>query len=122
MSRKPYPKYLLTTDEHDVLQKLSEELKVDSWFAIAGSDIAFVTGEVMYPSRCNGLYDEIFDAETRRYISLQTGIRWLNEAFEADVEVNSQWLTHEELSIYKGLLEKLKIPHYWNLNSQGKEQ
>lgn len=109
MSRKPYPKYRLTTDEHDVLQKLSAELKVDSWFAIAGSDVGYNTGEVLYPSRCNGAYDEIYDVENRRYISLQKGIGELNEAFEADVEVNSQWLTDGEMNVYRDLLKKLKI-------------
>lgn len=113
MDRKSHPKHLLSTDEHDVLQKLSAELKVDSWFAIAGSDVGYNTGVVLYPSRCNGAYDEIYDIENRRYISLQKGIGELNEAFEADVEVNSQWLTHEELDIYKVLLKKLKIPHCW---------
>lgn len=109
MSRKPCPKYRLTADEHNVLQKLSAELKVDSWFSIAGSDIWIHNGKVAHKSRCNGAYDEVYDAENCRYISLQKGIRELNEAFEADVEVNSQWLTNEELRVYKNLLKKLKI-------------
>lgn len=109
MSKMPYSKYLLSTDEHDVLQKLSAELKVDSWFAVAGSDIEYKTGEVLYPSRCNGAYDEIYDAENCRYISLRKGVRELNEAFEADVEINSQLLTNEELKIYKNLLKTLEI-------------
>ena len=109
MDRKSYSRYLLSIEEHDVLQKLSAELKVDSWFAIAGSDVGYNAGEVLYPSRCNGAYDEIYDVDNRRYISLQKGIEELNEAFEADVALNSQWLTEGEMNVYKDLLKKLKI-------------
>lgn len=109
MSRRPYPKYRLTTDEHNVLQKLSAELKVDSWFTIAGSDVWIHNGQVAHKSRCNGAYDEIYDAENRRYVSLQYGVRTLNEAFEADEEVNARWLTEDELRVYKALVAKLKV-------------
>ena len=109
MGRKPYPKYLLTVDEHNMLQKLSAELKVDTWFCIAGSDVWIHNGEVAHKSRCNGEYDEIYDAENKRYISLQYGLKVLNEAFEADEKINSQWLTPSELRVYKRLLKKLGI-------------
>ena len=46
-----------------------------------------------------------FPPHEKRYISLHKGIGELNETFEADVAVNSQWLTHEELNIYKVLLK-----------------
>lgn len=108
-----YPKYRLTADEHNVLQKLSAELKVDSWFSIAGSEVYITSGGVAHKSRCNGEYDEIYDLENNRYISLHEGVKELNEAFDADVDVNSQWLTKEELGIYKKLLGKLKVRYYW---------
>ena len=109
MNRKPYPKYRLTVDEHNVLQKLSAELKVDSWFSIAGSDIWIHNGKVAHRSRSNGAYDEIFDKENGRYISLRYGVGLLNEAFEADEKGNSQWLTARELCVYKDLVKKLRI-------------
>ena len=92
-----------------MLQKLSAELKVDSWFTIAGSDVWIHNGQVAHKSRCNGAYDEIYDAENCRYVSLQYGVRTLNEAFEADEEVNARWLTEDELSVYKALVAKLKV-------------
>lgn len=109
MVGKQHSTILLSTDEYDALQKLSEVLKVDSWFAIAGGDIELQTGRVLFPSRCNGAYDEIYDVERQCYISLDEGIRELNEAFEADVAFNSRCLTKKQLGAYARLLKKLKI-------------
>ena len=109
MSGKLYPKSLLSADEYNALQKLSAKLKVDSWFAIAGGDIELQTGTELYPSRCNGAYDELYDVENHRYIPLREGILELNEAFDADVGLNSRCLTPNQLRAYKRLLKKLKI-------------
>ena len=68
MGRKSCPKYRLTADEHNVLQKLSAELEVDSWFSIAGSEVYIASGGVAHKSRCNGEYDEIYDLEQPLYL------------------------------------------------------
>lgn len=114
MSRKPYPKYKLTTDEYNVIDKLADKMKC-GWFSIAGT---WMDGRGKpYPMKCKKYgydsetsdFDICYDLEMRHFVSLQYGIRNLNYAFEADEPLNSTFITTDELNTYKGLVKKLNI-------------
>lgn len=121
MQRKRSSRFRLTDKEHNALQKISTMLNVE-WFSIAGSDaIVNDSGILENRSRCNGIYDEVFDVGTRRYLSLNYGVRLLDEAFDADVKANSQRLNEEELMVYLNLLKKLDISVGWKEEVYGRK-
>lgn len=106
MGRKPLPKIKLTDEEANVCSKVASMLKV-GWFSIAGT-IYDTEGKVLYPSRSEE-YDEVYDLEAKRYVSLQYGVKLLNEAFEADEANNSIMLKPKNLFIWKKLLTRLNL-------------
>lgn len=99
MGRKPYKKIKLTDEEFNVVEKIADLCKV-GWFSIAGDTIDSTNGKVVNKPHSTE-YDECYDQESKRYISLQYGLKLLGESF-SDLDLIG--LTEDEKTTWLNLI------------------
>ena len=95
---KKLPKFKLTREELTVVRAIAKHTRCDeSWFSLA-SDV----GKSHSPE-----YDEIYDLERGYTISLQYGLKLLNESFRSSDY--SDEISKVALKIWDNLLKKIWV-------------
>lgn len=95
---KKLPKFKLTREELTVVRAIAKNTRCDeTWFSIA-SDV----GKSHSPE-----YDEIYDLERGYTISLQYGLKLLNESFRSSDY--SDTISKMKLKIWDNLLKRIGV-------------
>lgn len=95
---KKLPKFKITREERTVVRAIARHTRCDeSWFSLA-SDI----GKSHSPE-----YDEIYDLEGGYTISLQYGLKLLNESFRSSDY--SDTISKVKLKIWDNLLKRIGV-------------
>lgn len=95
---KKIPKFKLTREELTVVRAIARHTRCDeSWFSLA-SDV----GKSHSPE-----YDEIYDLERKYTISLQYGLKLLNESFRSSVY--SDAISKVAMKIWDNLLKRIGV-------------
>ena len=90
--RKPYRKILLDNRHWDILEKVARESKIDAWFSLRDKTEPDGTRHTV-----------VRDLERNRDVSLQFGVRVLNEGISPDPKAD-YGLTDDEVSAYRETL------------------
>lgn len=95
--RKPYKKILLADKHWDILEKMARKSKIDAWFSLRDKKEPDGTEHTV-----------VRDLERNRDVSLQFGVRVLNEGISPDPK-SDYGLTDDEVAAYREALEIVGI-------------
>lgn len=99
MGRKAYPKIRLTEEEVDVVEKLARVSKIDVWFGGINEFTIERDGYIDF-------YDKVYDRERGYCVSIQYGIRLLDEGLS---EYDLSQLNSHEKNTWNNLKKTLGI-------------